>query len=169
MIPPRKVKFEAGKREHENIEFRTFLKCNADEQTLDEQFAKLHKELFENYDCSRCRNCCKMYYGAIPQEDIEADAKYLGLTKEELIGAYLREQPEGGSYTTKHKPCDFLEEDGSCRLGEFRPKSCKQYPYTDQPERLHSLYSVLEAVEVCPVAFEIYERLKKEYGFGYRR
>ena len=25
--------------------------------------------------------------------------------------------------------------------------------------------SVLEAVSVCPVAFEIYERLKEEYGF----
>ena len=26
-----------------------------------------------------------------------------------------------------------------------------------------SLYSVLDVIEVCPVAFEIYERLKKEY------
>ena len=47
-------------------------------------------------------------------------------------------------------------------------KSCKKYPYTDQPERLQSLYSVLSAVEVCPVAFEIYERLKKEYHFKNR-
>ena len=38
MIVPRKVKFEAKKRENENIEFRTFLKCNADEKELDEQF-----------------------------------------------------------------------------------------------------------------------------------
>jgi len=27
----------------------------------------------------------------------------------------------------------------------------------------------LEAVEVCPVAFEIYERLKMEYGFRSKR
>jgi hypothetical protein len=27
------------------------------------------------------------------------------------------------------------------------------------------LYSVLDTITVCPVAFEIYERLKKEYGF----
>ena len=44
----------------------------------------------------------------------------------------------------------------------------KKYPYTDQPKRLSSLYSVLEAVEVCPVAFEIYERLKEEYEAFYR-
>ena len=61
MIAPRKVKFEAKKKGNENIEFRTFLKCNADEKELDEQFKKLHEELFAKYDCSRCRNCCKMY------------------------------------------------------------------------------------------------------------
>lgn len=27
------------------------------------------------------------------------------------------------------------------------------------------MYSVLDAVEVCSVAFEIYEQLKKEYDF----
>ena len=42
-----------------------------------------------------------------------------------------------------------------------RPESCKKYPYTDQPDRWGSLYSVLDVIEVCPVAFEIYERLKK--------
>lgn len=72
-------------------------------------------------------------------------------------------------YVTKHHPCDFLKKDGNCKLGEYKPENCRKYPYTDQPERLHSLYSVLETVEVCPIAFEIYERLKKEYGFRYRR
>lgn len=43
MIAPRKVKFEAKKKEKENIEFRTFLKCNADEEELDKQFKELQK------------------------------------------------------------------------------------------------------------------------------
>ncbi len=100
---------------------------------------------------------------------MEADASYLGMSKEEFIAEYLKEKPADGRYTTQHRPCDFLDSDGSCKLGEHRPESCKKFPYTDQPERLHSLYSMLEAIEVCPVAFEIYERLKKEYGFRYRR
>ena len=157
MITPRKVKFEAKKRGNENIEFRTFLKCNADEKELDEQFKKLHEELFAKYDCS------------IPEEDLEKDAEYLGLTKEELINSYLIKKESENTYVTKHHPCDFLEEDGNCKLGEYKPENCRKYPYTDQPERLHSLYSVLETVEVCPIAFEIYERLKEEYGFRYRR
>ena len=65
MIVPRKVKFEAKKKENENLEFRTFLKCHADETELDKQFKRLHDELFSNYDCSRCRNCCKMYRGSL--------------------------------------------------------------------------------------------------------
>ena len=142
MIAPRKVKFEAKKKENENIEFRTFLKCNADEKELDEQFKKLHEELF---------------------------AKYLGITKEELIKSYLMKKESENIYVTNHHPCDFLKKDGNCKLGEYKPENCRKYPYTDQPERLHSLYSVLETVEVCPIAFEIYERLKKEYGFRYRR
>lgn len=60
----------------------------------------------------------------------------------------------------------FLQDDGKCKLGECKPNSCKKYPYTNQPERLHSLLGVLEVIEICPVAFEIYERLKKEYGFN---
>ncbi len=38
MLPPRKVQFEAKKRENENLRFRTFLKYNADEEKLDRQF-----------------------------------------------------------------------------------------------------------------------------------
>ena len=40
MLAPRKVGFEAQKKERENMDFRTFLKCNADEKELDEDFPK---------------------------------------------------------------------------------------------------------------------------------
>lgn len=60
MINPDEVKSEAKKKENENFKFRTFLKCHADEDKLDRQFLRLHKELFADYDCSKCRNCtCK--------------------------------------------------------------------------------------------------------------
>ena len=66
---------------------------------------------------------------------------------------------------TKHRPCDFLQKDGSCMLGECMPESCQNFPYTNQPDRIESLLGMLEFVEVCPVAYEIFERLKKIYGF----
>ena len=145
------------------------MKGHADEDELDRQFLQLHKELFGNYDCSKCRNCCKMYKASIPEEDIDRNAQYLGITPDQFIASYLEKDEYGLNYQTKHKPCDFLQEDGNCRLGDCKPDSCKKYPYTDQPERLSSLLSVLDVIEICPVAFEIYERLKKEYGFRVRR
>ncbi len=165
MLAPRKVQFEAKRKEKENMAFRTYLKCNADEDELDRQFLELHNELFGKYDCSRCRNCCKKYHGQLPKEDIEKDAKCLGMTPEAFMEQFLDSQEQEAKYKTKHMPCDFLQENGECMLGSCKPEDCKNYPYTNQPERLWSLYSVLDAVAVCPVAFEIYERLKGEYGF----
>lgn len=169
MLQPDEVRAEARKRENENFKFRTYLKGHADEDELDRQFLRLHKELFSEYDCNKCRNCCKMYKGSIPAEDIDRNAAYLKMTPEQFVAAYLEKEDYGTNYQTKHKPCDFWQEDGSCKLGDCKPESCKKYPYTDQPERLSSLLSVLDTVEICPVAFEIYERLKKEYGFRTRR
>ena len=169
MLPPRKVKFQAKRKESENIAFRSFLKMNAEEDKLDARFLRLHQELFASYDCSKCRNCCKEFYGVIPEEEVETDAKHLGVSVEQFIESFLKPNASEGGYQTIHKPCDFLkQETGECRLGDNRPENCKKYPYTNQPERLHSLFSVLETIEVCPVAFEIFERLKQEYGFHYR-
>ena len=71
MISPDKV-FEAAKRnENKNYKFRVFLKNHADETELEEYFFRLHNELFKDYDCSKCRNCCKMCRGEIPAADID--------------------------------------------------------------------------------------------------
>lgn len=107
MILPDKVRAEAKKKENENFKFRTFLKCHAGEKELDRQFLHLHKELFADYDCSKCRNCCKMYKGSIPTEDIDRDAQFLEITPEQFIDTYLEKEECGINYQTKHKPCDF--------------------------------------------------------------
>ena len=60
MISPDKVRSEARKKENENLKFRSYLKGHAYEDELDRQFLRLHKELFADYDCSKCRNCCNV-------------------------------------------------------------------------------------------------------------
>ena len=116
MIHPDKIGAEAKKKEDENLKFRSYLKGHADEEELDKQFLRLHKELFADYDCRKCRNCCKMYKGSIPEEDVEKDAAHLGITVEQFIDFFLEKEPSGLGYYTKHKPCDFLQEYGSCKL-----------------------------------------------------
>ena len=66
MLKTGKLPFYARKNEGTNYRFRTWLKMNADPEELDEKFFRLHKELFAEYDCNRCRNCCKQYCGLIP-------------------------------------------------------------------------------------------------------
>ena len=73
----------------------------------------------------------------------------------------VKDKHEEG-FTTRHKPCDFLQPDGNCLLGERRPRSCKEYPYTNKRDRIGSLLSMLENAEVCPVVYEIIERLKQD-------
>lgn len=98
MVSPDIVQSEAKKRENENFRFRTYLKSHADEKELDAQFLRLHNELFADYDCSKCRNCCKMYKGSIPEEDVKKDAEYLEITTEQFVDFYLEKNIWSRSY-----------------------------------------------------------------------
>lgn len=71
-------------------------------------------------------------------------------------------------YEVKEKPCCFLTENGACEIEKCKPEACREYPFTNKPERLFSLYSIVDSVSVCPLVFEILERLKKIYGFKRR-
>jgi len=169
LIPPSHVEEAAKKKEKENKRFRSFLKKRADPDELDMQFKELHNRIFPLYDCKRCRNCCKLLSAQIPGEDIDRIASFLNMSREEFVDKHLQ-QEELGEWIEKHSPCGFLSETGECRLGKFCPKSCKDFPYTNQPDRLFSLYSILNAVSVCPAAYEIFEALKELYDFDtYRR
>ena len=163
LIRPEEIVEAAKRKEKENVRFRSFLKRIADPAELDRQFLALHREFFPKYDCAECRNCCKLMHAEIPEAEIDRDAALLGMTRERFIQAHLKQ--ECGEWLEIHQPCGFLSEDGSCRLGDHRPDSCKKFPYTDQPERLYSLFSFLNAVGVCPAAYEICEALKKHYRF----
>ena len=169
MASPDQVAHAARRKEDENYDFRSYLKMNADPDELDQQFRKLHQELFSEYACSKCRNCCKEYCGTIPEEDISRDASFLGMADKEFIDKYLKNNAAGGEYETKHRPCDFWDErTGDCILGENKPENCLKYPYTDQPGRMWSLLSIVESASTCPVVYEILERLKEEYHFKKR-
>ena len=164
MISPQEVLNAASKKKNENYKFRRFLKNHADEKELDEQFLRLHHEIYNNYDCSKCRNCCKLFHAEIPITEIERDAQYLGMNTENFIKTYLQKDEYGIEYITNNTPCDFFV-DNQCLLGDCKPKSCANFPHTNQPERLLSLLSFIENVSVCPIAYEIFERLKQEYNF----
>ena len=166
MIEPSKISMVARKYENENIRFRTFLKCNADEDELDRQFLELHNELFLDYDCSKCRNCCRAYGTNLQESEIDSISAFFELSREDFVERHLIKSGEGFEIKA---PCCFLRTDGSCQIQEYRPVSCREFPHTNKPERLWSLLGVLSFAEECPVVFEMLQRLKEIYRFKTRR
>ncbi|SHN88523.1 YkgJ family cysteine cluster protein [Desulfitobacterium chlororespirans] len=89
MLKPSEVKKAAKMMEADNFRFRSFLKNHADEEELDKQFLALHNELFADYDCRSCRNCCKMYKGTFQEEELEKAAGYMKLTADQFKEFFL--------------------------------------------------------------------------------
>lgn len=163
MIEPSKVKQAFSRVEKENYAFRVYLKSHADIDELDKQFLELHNELFVNYDCNSCRNCCKEYSASFEEHELAPIAALLNMSETEFKNKYIEENY--GEYQLNVKPCCFLKEDGGCQIEACKPSSCRDYPYTNRPERLFSLLGIIESAGICPVVFEMIERLKKEYRF----
>ena len=162
MIEPSKLKSAASNFEDENQTFRRFLKIHADPDELDQHFSNLHHEIFSGYDCVNCRNCCRVYKISLGEDEISQIAAFLNMTTEAFTEKHLVQSVTG--YEVK-APCGFLEADGKCRIQDCKPAECMGYPYTDQPDRVHSLFGVMSFAEVCPVVFEIVQRLKIIYRF----
>jgi len=163
MIDPSEIKNASEKMMAKNMKFRMFLKNNVDGDELDAHFLSLHNELFPTYDCTKCRNCCKEYHAILEDDEIKAISKFLGRDEKSFVEEYVTKTGEG--YQIKEKPCCFLYANGRCQIQECRPSTCKDFPFTDKPERLGSLRGVIEFSEVCPVVFEILERLRRIYNF----
>ena len=160
MIDPSGVRAAALKKEEENYKFRAFLKNNADCEELDKHFADLHNELFMGYDCCKCGNCCRDYSTVVQKDDISVIAPALGMSEQDFLDKYLIQSDEGLEIEA---PCPFLNETGECAIQECKPTVCRDFPHTDKPDRLWSLLSVLSSAEICPVVYEILERLKKSF------
>ena len=145
----------------ENYRFRTYLKTHADEKTLDEQFKELHNKYFKTFDCSKCRNCCKVLGVSMNENELNEICKHYHLDVFEMKNKVLTE--DYGEYIAQ--PCPFLNVDNSCQIKECLPESCQDYPYTNKEERLFSLLTIVNNSKVCPVVYEILEELKDMYHF----
>lgn len=163
MIEVEELESLGKKKEKENYAFRTYLKCHADEKQLDKDFKEIHNKVFKNYDCSKCRNCCKKLGLSLSEVELVKICNFYQLDINELKNNILKENY--GEYVNKANPCPFLNNDNSCRICKCLPRSCKDYPYTDKPERLFSLLTIVKNSTICPAVYEILEELKEKYNF----
>jgi len=147
------------KKSAENKKFLAGLK-KKDARKVDDLFHATHHEVFENFDCLSCANCCKTTSPIFYQNDIERLAKSLRMRPGDFITTYLRID-EDGDYVLKSSPCPFLDADNYCQVYHDRPKACREYPHTDRKKMVQILDLTHKNTLVCPAVFEMVERLKK--------
>jgi len=64
-------------------------------------------------------------------------------------------------YNFKELPCPFLKDD-RCSNYDYRPKDCRSYPHLHKKDFRSRLWGVVENYSMCPIVFNVYERLQME-------
>ena len=143
----------------ENWEFRTFLK-RCDEDDVDTRVHRILDEVKAQIDCTACGNCCAVMRPQMRGADIERLSKALSMTPEEFREQYVAKD-EDGHILLRGRPCPFLE-NKRCTVYDARPEDCRSYPHLHKERFVGRLMGVTSNCAVCPIVFNVYERLKHE-------
>lgn len=164
MLNPEQLKIEAEKKRDENKNFYASLK-KQDDRKLDKVFHELHYEIFADFDCLSCANCCKTTSPLFQERDIERLSKHLKIKPMEFTEKYLRKD-EDNDWVLKSSPCPFLDNENYCLVYEARPSACREYPHTNR-KRIKQIQKIhFENTFICPAVFEITEKAKIELKKG---
>lgn len=151
-------------REDENYEFRAFLKQKNPDR-IDKIVHRLNEEVSARIDCTKCGNCCSTLQICVTQNDLERIAKRIGEKVGQIKEGYT-ETDEDGDLVFKHLPCSFL--DGKkCNIYDDRPDDCRSFPHLHKPGFTSRLWGIISNYSVCPIVFNVFERLKKELHWKY--
>lgn len=157
---PQRLYELAKSAEQENrFLFKKMKRMNPDK--VDDLFHSAHFAEFESFNCLTCANCCKSISPIITHRDVDRMAKSQGMKPSAFVDKYL-EVDSDGDYVFRSSPCPFLLDDNMCIIYEHRPKACREYPHTDR-RRMHQILNItLKNTAVCPVVFNVVERIKDE-------
>ena len=139
---------------------RTFLKRFSASLPAHRVLAREHDIVFSEFDCLQCASCCKNSSPVFNRTDISRIAAFLGTKPAELELRYLQADADG-DFVPRTKPCPFLGEDNRCDVYEVRPKSCRGFPHTDNPDAWERHKLMAGNAAACPAAFAIVEKFRK--------
>ncbi|MBN2348555.1 MAG: YkgJ family cysteine cluster protein [Bacteroidales bacterium] len=129
---------------------------------LDNVVLKLHNETFSKIDCLQCANCCKSISPILYPSDMERIAGILKIRYSEFVEKYVTID-EDNDYVFKETPCPMLDTENNCLVYHQRPKSCREYPHTDQKRFYQVLKKTYLNTFICPGVNQIVDGLKKIY------
>jgi Fe-S-cluster containining protein len=98
----------------------------------------------------------------ITSKELAATAAYLQVTVEEFTDRYVE---KGNTIMIMNTiPCHFLS-DCKCSIYEKRFTECRAFPNLDQPNFKSRLFATLVHYGMCPIIFNVVEKLKRETEF----
>lgn len=156
----------AKDKKQENIQYFKRLKKKPP-KNLDSIMQKYHEDEFKNTDCLSCANCCKTTGPLFTNKDVDRIAKHLKIKSSQFEAQYLKKD-EDGDFVLRETPCAFLASDNYCLIYEVRPKACREYPHTNRKKFQQISNLTIQNVAICPAAFNIVERMKKNIPVGYK-
>ncbi len=139
----------AKQKEKENRSFQKYLKLQNSEK-IDKIVHRLYEELLHEISCVDCGNCCM---------NLRPIA-----TEKELRPFVAPENIEAFMYL-KAFPCKHLK-DKKCTIYDDRMEECRLYPYLDKDNFIDRTHGVLQNYEICPLVFNVFERLKLELNWS---
>jgi Fe-S-cluster containining protein len=159
-----KIKEMASKKEEENLNFRVFLKeVSINQKEIDVIVQKIHEDVSARIDCTQCANCCKNIRPLLSDRDIDRLAEGKLQPVSDVKQHYLTKPPlQPDQYTFNNIPCPFLRQN-LCSCYEYRPLACRSYPHLDKQDIVSRLETVLESYTICPIVYNVYEKLKEYF------
>ena len=163
---PKRISEFARRMEDVNWAFRCFLKASdLTIEHIDSTVHKLYKAVSAQIDCRQCANCCKIGRPLLTRKDIKRLAAHLAVSKEHFVTEYLVSDEENEGHFFRSMPCPFLREN-LCMLYSCRPDDCRSYPHLQKKEFVFRLNQAFSNCSVCPIVFNVYDRLKHEIRFN---
>ena len=158
---PKEVAKLAKQQEDANWRFRTFLKeTDLELEEVDAIVHKHYEEVSARIDCRECGNCCRVSQPVLNEDDVTNLAIGLSVTREALTKHFLAKDEDGGIVFNK-LPCPLLK-GNLCSVYEFRPDVCRSFPHLHKDEFIFRLMGIIHNCSVCPIVYNVYERLKDE-------
>lgn len=155
-----RIKERSESQDERNWKFRRFLKDSAlPGEKIDEEVHALVREVTAKIDCAACANCCKVMTPLLESHDVVRLARHLNMSEAAFRGQYLQKEKEEDGHALKGLPCPFLK-NNRCSVYDARPDLCRSYPHLQNKGFVPRLWQAIENCAVCPIVFNVYERLK---------
>ncbi|RYF91034.1 MAG: YkgJ family cysteine cluster protein [Chitinophagaceae bacterium] len=132
-------------------------------QQVDDIVHRLNDEVAAAVDCTSCGACCRQLMINITTQDAMKMSNHLQMEPAAFKSRFV-EEGSSGMMIMNTIPCHFLA-NNMCTAYDARFTECREFPDLHKPNFKGRLFATLIHYAMCPIIFNVVERLKDEMGF----